>query len=71
MLLVAEPRRVAAAVFAGDRSVWRWAGIAGAVSAIGLLAFLLIPREYYTGTDGVSTRSVVAELKAGQTLCVP
>jgi Predicted membrane protein (DUF2142) len=71
VLLVAEPRRVVAAVFAGDRRVWRWAGIAGAVAVIGLLAFLLIPRDYYTGTNSVSTRSVVAELKAGQTLCIP
>jgi hypothetical protein len=31
----------------------------------------LLPRPYYTGSNSVGIRSVVANLEAGQTLCVP
>ena len=32
---------------------------------------LAIPRDFYTGTDSVGVRSVVANLNVGQRLCVP
>jgi hypothetical protein len=39
---------------------------------LGLILWqLAIPRSYYTGTDSVGVRSVVANLNVGQTLCVP
>jgi 4-amino-4-deoxy-L-arabinose transferase-like glycosyltransferase len=38
----------------------------------GLLVWqALLPRPYYTGSDSVGVRSVVANLETGQTLCVP
>jgi 4-amino-4-deoxy-L-arabinose transferase-like glycosyltransferase len=35
-----------------------------------LLGYLLAPRDYYTGTNSVTTRSVVGDLGDGQRLCV-
>lgn len=61
--------RLVAAVLPGDRRVW-WA--AGAVSVLALVAVLLsvlVPREYYTGTNSVRARAFVAELATGETLC--
>ncbi len=55
----------------GSRAVWWPAGIAGAV-VLGLIVWqLAIPRPFYTGTDSVAVRSVVASVNTGQTLCVP
>jgi hypothetical protein len=60
-----------AAVFAGDRRVWR----AGAVCALALAlvggAYCLKPRFYYTGTDSVEDVGSVATLTAGAPVCVP
>jgi hypothetical protein len=60
-----------AAIFPGDRRVWRWSLVA-IVPMAGLIAyFLVVPRSYYTGTNSVGVRSIVASVKQGQRLCVP
>ncbi len=64
-------RRIVAAVFAGDRRVWRVA----ALSAVPLLAvvayYCLEPRFYYTGTDSVEAVSYVEQTAPGTQLCIP
>ncbi|MFI5003705.1 MAG: DUF2142 domain-containing protein [Solirubrobacterales bacterium] len=55
----------------GARAVWWPAAILGTVIAGLILWQLAIPRDFYTGTDSVGVRSVVANLEARQTLCVP
>ncbi len=55
----------------GARAVWLPAAIVGAVMAGLILWQLAVPRDFYTGTDSVGVRSVVANLDVGQTLCVP
>jgi hypothetical protein len=55
----------------GVRAVWWPAAITGAVF-LGLIVWqLAIPRDYFTGTNSVGVRSVVANLTTRQTLCVP
>jgi Predicted membrane protein (DUF2142) len=55
----------------GDVRVWRAAGaVALLLVAIGTLE-LLRPREVYTGTNSVRTRSVVIDVPSGRTLCIP
>jgi 4-amino-4-deoxy-L-arabinose transferase-like glycosyltransferase len=55
----------------GGRVVW-WSAAAAGVVVLGLLLWqLLIPRPFYTGTNSVGVRSVVANLNVGQKLCVP
>lgn len=55
----------------GARAVWWPAAIVGAIM-LGLIIWqLTMPRDYYTGSDSVGVRSVVANLNPGQTLCVP
>jgi hypothetical protein len=55
----------------GARGVWWPAAIVGALM-LGLVVWqLAIPREYFTGTDSVAVSSVVADVEAGQTFCVP
>ena len=55
----------------GARAVWWPAALLGTI-LLGLILWqLAIPRSYYTGTDGVGVRSIVANVSAGQTLCVP
>ncbi len=55
----------------GGRAVWWPAAIVGVVMAGLILWQLAIPRDFYTGTDSVGVRSVVANLDVGQRLCVP
>ncbi len=51
--------------------MWIWAAIA-AVPLGGLLAHEFFkPRPFYTGTNSVEVRSIVATLAQGQTLCMP
>jgi hypothetical protein len=60
-----------AAVFAGDRRVWRAAAIA-AVPFVALTAFYCLrPRFYDTGTDSVEDPGYLAQTSAGGELCVP
>ncbi|MGA2320211.1 MAG: DUF2142 domain-containing protein [Solirubrobacteraceae bacterium] len=60
-----------AAVFAGDRRVWR----AGAIFAVPVLLltgfYCLRPRFYYTGTDSVEDDGHVVQAPAGAPVCVP
>jgi len=60
-----------AAVFAGDRRVWR----AGAICAVPLLLvgayYCLHPRFYVTGTDSVEDVSYETTTAAGVPLCAP
>ena len=60
-----------AAVFAGDRRVWRVA----ALTAIPLVAvtayYCLHPRFYYTGTNSVEALSYEERTTTGTQLCVP
>ncbi|HEX3510459.1 MAG TPA: DUF2142 domain-containing protein [Solirubrobacteraceae bacterium] len=64
-------RRTLAAVFAGDRRVWRTAAIV-AVPFLALVGYnVLRPRLYYTGTDSVEPYTYVAEAHSGTKLCVP
>ncbi len=60
-----------AAVFAGDRRVWRVAAIALVPVAILIVVYCAYPRGYYTGTDNVEAYSYVAEAPAGERVCVP
>jgi predicted membrane protein DUF2142 len=51
--------------------VWWAAAVVGAC-LLGLIAWqLATPRDYYTGTNSVGVRSVVASIDVGQKLCVP
>jgi hypothetical protein len=56
---------------AAARTVWWAAAIVGAC-LLGLIFWqLTTPRGYYTGTNSVGLRSVVASVGVGQKLCVP
>lgn len=66
-----RPAAPGSARLGGARAVWWPAAIVGAVMAGLILWQLAIPRDFYTGTDSVGVRSVVANLEVGQTLCVP
>ena len=58
-------------MFPGDRRVW-WAGAAATGVLLAVLATaLLVPREYFTGTNSIRVRSIVHELQPGSTLCIP
>jgi hypothetical protein len=63
--------RLLAAVFPGDRRVWLWSLLAVLPMAALIAYNLATPRAYYTGTDSVGQRSIVAELPPGGRLCVP
>ncbi|HXM87738.1 MAG TPA: hypothetical protein VN889_08890, partial [Solirubrobacteraceae bacterium] len=63
--------RVPAAVFAGDRRVWRAAAIF-AVPFIALTAFYCLrPRFYFTGTESVENAGGVVEAAPGSPVCEP
>jgi Dolichyl-phosphate-mannose-protein mannosyltransferase len=57
-------------VFPGDRHVWLAGGGAILVLGIVLLVSLLVPREYFTGSNSVAARDYVAPAFADQPLCV-
>jgi hypothetical protein len=60
-----------AAVFAGDRRVWRIAAIAFVPLGALVVLYCAVPRDFYTGTDNVEAYSYVAETPAGEQVCVP
>jgi Dolichyl-phosphate-mannose-protein mannosyltransferase len=63
--------RVAAAVFAGDRRVWRGAALV-AVPFIALTAFYCLrPRFYFTGTESVENTGGVVHAGPGEAVCAP
>src|SRR5581483_883159 len=70
-LTVAHLRRLPAAVFAGDRRVWRVAAIASLPFVLLTAFYCLRPRFYYTGTDSVEDQGAVAQLQAAAPVCVP
>src|SRR5689334_18467320 len=55
----------------GAAGVWIPAAAVGTLLAGLILWQLLIPRSYYTGTNSVGVRSVVANLNVGDRLCIP
>jgi hypothetical protein len=64
-------RRVPAAVFAGDRRVWRAAAIVAA-PLLALTAFYCLrPRFYFTGTESVENTGGVVEAAPGSPVCAP
>jgi hypothetical protein len=64
-------RRIPAAVFAGDRRVWRAALLAGVPLLLLVAFYCLRPRDYYTGTDNVEVYTYIVETPAGEPVCVP
>ena len=65
-----RPRRIPAVVFAGDSRVWRAAAVVAAPLVAVIVAWCLVPREYFTGTDSVEAQTYIAEAPAGKPLCV-
>jgi hypothetical protein len=60
-----------AAVFAGDRRVWRIAALA-AVPLVAITAYYCLrPRFYYTGTNSVEAVSYEESTTTGTRLCIP
>ncbi len=63
--------RIAAAVFAGDRRIWRIAAII-AVPFIALIAYYCLrPSPYYTGTDSVENYTFVVPTPPRARVCAP
>ena len=60
-----------ARLFPGDRRLWLCATAVIGVGAIAILVSLLLPRDYYTGTNSIRTRGFPVELQRGDRLCVP
>src|SRR4051794_3425509 len=72
MAAVSPPRRrLRLPAKMGDQRVWRAAAVTGFVAGVLLLAYLLIPRDFYTGTNSVGGRIVASEIPSGQRLCIP
>lgn len=69
--LVRSLRPVAAAVFAGDRRVWRTAAALAVPLALLACFNCVRPRDFNTGTDSVEVHGYVARAPAHQPLCVP
>lgn len=58
-------------LFPGDRGVWRVTFALGAVlAAVIVWQAAIVEREYFTGTNSVVDRSVIATTEAGQQLCL-
>jgi hypothetical protein len=60
-----------AAVFAGDRRVWRVAAISAIPLVLLASFYCLRPRFYYTGTDSVEDFTYVLQAPAHAPVCVP
>ncbi len=60
------PRRAA-----GDRRVWLVAAVVCGLGLLGILVALLVPGDYYTGTNSVRARGFVVEVAPNQRLCLP
>jgi hypothetical protein len=58
-------------LFPGSRTVWITAGAVGSVFAILALVWCLILRDFYTGTESITTRDWVASANPGKQLCIP
>ena len=55
-------REVRRALFPGDRRVWLVAAGLGSLILLGIAIAVLVPRDHYTGTNGVRLRSIAVEL---------
>ena len=71
----ARPRRtrgrsLRGALFPGDRRVWLTAGAVLGLGLMVILVALLLPRDYYTGTNSIRTRGFVVQAQQGDELCV-
>ncbi|MFL5885553.1 MAG: hypothetical protein ACJ77M_10825 [Thermoleophilaceae bacterium] len=66
--LDSAPRRPR--VFPGDRRVWLTAAAVGGLLLCVLVVELLVPRDFYTGTNSIRTLNF-AGISAGKPLCVP
>jgi hypothetical protein len=64
-------RVILGAVFAGDRRVWRAAAVFAVPLTLLLLAYCLVPRQYYTGTNSVEDFRGVALTRARDRVCIP
>lgn len=60
-----------AAVFAGDRRVWRAAALVAAPALALVVAYCVRPRFYFTGTDSVSAYAYLAPTPADTAVCIP
>jgi hypothetical protein len=60
-----------ARLFPGDRRLWLCAAAVIGVGAIAILVSLLVPRDYFTGTNSIRTRGFPVELRKGDRVCVP
>jgi Predicted membrane protein (DUF2142) len=66
---VSTRARLVRAALPGDRRVWLAAAAVSVLALVAVLLSLLVPRDYYAGTNGVRTRAFLAELGTGDTLC--
>lgn len=58
-------------LFPGDRTVWRVAVAFGAVlAAVIVWQAAILEREYFTGTNSIVDRSLIATTEAGEELCL-
>jgi hypothetical protein len=60
-----------AAVFAGERRVWRVAGLCAVPLALLVCFECARPRDYNTGTDSVEVHRYVAQAPARALVCIP
>ncbi|HUN78397.1 MAG TPA: DUF2142 domain-containing protein [Solirubrobacteraceae bacterium] len=58
-------------MFAGERRVWRVAGICALPLLAVIAGYWLHPVQYFTGTDDVEALTYVVPTPAGQKVCVP
>jgi 4-amino-4-deoxy-L-arabinose transferase-like glycosyltransferase len=65
----APRRRWLTTLFAGDPRVWRWAAVAFVPLAAVVAVWCLVPRPYYTGTNGVNALVTNPVLARGTTAC--
>ncbi|MEA2481343.1 MAG: hypothetical protein QOJ07_3265, partial [Thermoleophilaceae bacterium] len=67
----AGARRRRDRLFPGDRRVWLTAAVVLAIGLVVVAVEVLTPRDFYTGTNSIRTRSFSTTLKRGDQLCVP
>jgi hypothetical protein len=58
-------------LFPGDSRIWRATGIVALLGLLMLAVWLVVPRDYYTGTNSVENRGQTIYVVAGQRLCLP
>ena len=55
----------------GDRGIWRVVAVVCALGALVVLGGLLVPGDYYTGTNSVRARGYVVDVAPQKRLCLP